>query len=617
VTGDSGQKVTQLCSKYSKELRDRTGFREVAMARDRKPPSNLDVTWDRAARLFQAGAPEFVDALRQSVNATAHELFADTWWKDPRVEAKRLLFAYLERPFNSPRHEPLVKRLFKFADAAGDDAVMARFLVGFDRTVRRRRSTKERYNYRLREYEQYESVITPPDTTLSRDDRSYLGAWFAQNREQFVAGKFLFSVVTRNYLRRRAWRYFRKLGRNHPDRYVPAVCTALKLYTDADVPDGLALLDNWGLVHVLFHHSPTIEAKPTGWVIASGGTLSRLQPDPMFRKLWLRSAEPIFDLLVNARCRPVSMWAVQMLRRHFPERLQRLTLDELLAWIVSPNTVLNELAIDVLENRGGLESVTVEQWLKITEEARTDLLDRICQMVARAVDPAKVPFADAVRLAMQRPVPLARLGFTFLKGKKPESPDEVAAVFGLRNAEAEPLRVEMVRWACSVLTERPEFDPLWVLEFLDSRFEDVREIGWEWLQTDTRARDAVLVWQRLLESPYDNIRLRLVGMLEDRAAEPSTFAKFPQDRVRLLWATVLLNVHRGSRAKPFVVRQIIDRLATNPDEAGELLPMIAVALRSVRGPEFRAGLAGVARFVDKYPTRKPLVEAVFPELQWS
>src|SRR5262249_36519007 len=154
-------------------------------------------------------------------------------------------------------------------------------------------------------------------------------------------------------------------------------------------------------------------------------------------------------------------------------------------------------------------------------------------------------FADAVKLAMQRPVPLARLGFVFLQGKKPQTREEVLAVMALRNAEAEPLRVEFVKWATRVLSERPEFDPLWVLEFLDSRFEEVREVGWEWLQSDTRARDAALVWQRLLESPYDNVRLRLIGMLEEKAKEPAGLAKFSAERVRFLWATVLLNVSSG------------------------------------------------------------------------
>ena len=40
---------------------------------------------------------------------------------------------------------------------------------------------------------------------------------------------------------------------------------ALKLYEDADLPGGLALLDSWGLMHALFHHSPVLLAKASGW----------------------------------------------------------------------------------------------------------------------------------------------------------------------------------------------------------------------------------------------------------------------------------------------------------------------------------------------------------------
>src|SRR5262245_51834677 len=290
----------------------------MAMARDKKPPSS-DSNWDRTMRLFQAGSPEFVEAIRQRVNAVMLAPFAETWYTDQRIEARRLLFAYLERPLNSARHEPLVKRLFKFADNAGDDAVMARFLVALDRTIRRKRGTARQWNHRTRSYEQIETITLPPDTTLSRDDQFVTGPWFAQNREKFTQGKFLFSVPTRQYLRRRAWRYFRKLGKKHPDRYVPAVCTALKLYTDADVPDGLGLLDNWGLCHILFHHSPTLESTPRGWYVAENAQLPQLQPDPKYRKLWLKSPEPIFDLLVNGKCRPVSLWAEKIDRKSVVE----------------------------------------------------------------------------------------------------------------------------------------------------------------------------------------------------------------------------------------------------------------------------------------------------------
>ncbi len=588
------------------------------MARDRNPPpTGGEPSWHSTMALFREGSPAFVEQIRLHVNANTLAPFAETWYSDSRVEARRLLFSYLGQPLNSPRHEPLVKRLFKFADNAGDDAVMAHFLVALDRTIRRRRGTAQRWNSKTRSIEQIETISIPPDTTLPRKDRIFAGPWFAQGREQFTHGKFLFSVPTRQYLRRRAWRYFRKLGKKNPDRYVPAVCTALKLYTDADVPDGLGLLDNWGLCHVLFHHSPTLKSTPRGWFVANNANLSQLQPDPKYRKLWLKSAEPIFDLLVDAKSRTVALWAAKMLRRHFPDRLGKVTTDELLNWLIADNSVLNDLAVELLEPAGGLEKIPVERWLKLTETVRPDLMDRICELILRAVKPEQVSFTDAVRFAMQRPIPLARLGQQFLIGKKPMSESELQAIFGLREAAADPLRADLVRWACGVLGERTDFRPLWVLEFLDSRHDDVREIGWEWLQTDARAREDVQVWQRLLESPYDNIRVRLIEMLEERAKERGGLAKFSAERVRFLWATVLLNIHRGSRSKPVVVRQVMDRLAANPDEASELLPIIAVALRSVRGPEFRAGLSGVTAFVEKNPTRKPLVEAVFPELSWN
>ncbi|HYH64059.1 MAG TPA: hypothetical protein VD866_05125, partial [Urbifossiella sp.] len=345
----------------------------------------------------------------------------------------------------------------------------------------------------------------------------------------------------------------------------------------------------------------------------ANGSLAKLQPEPMFRKLWLKSPEPAFDLL-TAGCATVRQWAITWLRKNAPDRLARVTLEELLRWLESPFAELNDLATELIEKVPGLDAIPVERWLAILDAAKPELLDRIAALMLKVVKPARVGFADAVRLAMARPIPVARLGQYLLADKRPTTPDEVRAVFGLRDAEAEPLRPALVAWACRVLGERDDFQATWVLEFLDARHEDVREAGWEWLQTDDRARDSAVVWQRLLESPHDNIRLRLVAMLEERARKPVAVDALPADRVRFLWAAVLLNVTRGGRAKPFVVRQILDRLGQRPDEAGELLPIVAAALRSVRGPEFRAGLAGVAGFVARFPQHRPLIETTFPEL---
>ena len=216
---------------------------------------------------------------------------------------------------------------------------------------------------------------------------------------------------------------------------------------------------------------------------------------------------------------------------------------------------------------------------------------------------------------------MARLGFEWLKARKPKTEAECRALLGLADAEAEPLRPEMVRWARRLLSESSFFRPDWVLEELDSRHADVRAAGWRWLLEEPRARDDVELWQRLMESPYDDVRLLLVAYLEDQVARGEKLLTethpVDPDLVRLLWATVLLNIHRGGRVKPLVVRQLVRRIEGRHEEAPLLLPILAAALRSVRGPEWRAGLAGVVQLVERVPSLGPVVRQTFPELEWA
>jgi hypothetical protein len=43
---------------------------------------------------------------------------------------------------------------------------------------------------------------------------------------------------------------------------------------------------------------------------------------------------------------------------------------------------------------------------------------------------------------------------------------------------------------------------------------------------------------------------------------------------------------------------------------------LAVAVRSLRGPEFRAGLAGVVGLAETKAELVPAIRRQFPELQW-
>jgi hypothetical protein len=76
----------------------------------------------------------------------------------------------------------------------------------------------------------------------------------------------------------------------------------------------------------------------------------------------------------------------------------------------------------------------------------------------------------------------------------------------------------------------------------------------------------------------------------------------------------MLAVHRGSTTKRRVPRAIAERIAAHPDEAAELLPILGLALRSVRPPERATALAALTRAVHANSELRALAHAIIPEL---
>ncbi len=644
-------------------------------------------SWLVIEELYARGDPGFVDALRACDDAPRLAAFAATWFADRRSSARSSLLEYLRRPLNAYHHEGLVKRLYKLAEKAGDDEALAHFLVLFDRSIRRRTKSTFHFENRTvndkreaealrRQWEAagaqttnisggrgsfyvyahwpIEKIVVPRGSTMPRGVVVQSSFWgkvtdleiklrlrgrppktLSEEIRKKLERFRLFTVHTRNYMRRRTWRYFRNLGKTAPERYIPAVLTALKLYQDDDVEDGLALLDNWGLVHILFRHSPALWPRSHGWTLQPGHTLGELKPSPAFAELWQRAPHAFLELLKNAQCRPVRQWVVHFLRVE-PSILARASLEDLLGLLTSDLAEVGALAGEYLNEHAGTATVPPDRWLKLLETATPAALDVICSLVSKFVRPEQASLEQVVSLACSRPVPVARLGFRWLQQRQPADLWDGSAIrptlWRVLEAQSDTQRPEIVRWLRSVLAQSEAFEPDWVLEFLDSRHADVRTEGWDWLMQSAPSppaplppgrgehpRDAVQIWQRLFESPYDDVRLRLVAHLEERfgkktVALPKNVALAP-DLVRLLWATVLLNIHRGNRHKPMVVRQMARRLADCPDDAPLLLPLFKVALRSLRGPEWRAGLAGIVQLVQRRPDLASLVEKEISELQ--
>lgn len=600
-------------------------------------------SWSLAEEMFARGDPAFVDELRRVHFASRLGDFAARWIADSRPFARTALLDYLSRPLNCYRHEPLVKRLFKLAEKAGDDELMGAFLAAFDRAIRRVRKTITRHKHdtfpsqaaaedtiRAWEVEGYGSasvnnwsgrfyayatkqdlvVVTPGNTRMPRPPEKDWKKNLPIDdslRQRLEKRHVLFSLPTRRYLRRRAWRYYRLLARRDPAQYVRAAVGFLVRYTDADTDSDIHLLDNWGLMHALFRDSQALVRPATGWEFADGRSITDLAPAPYREAGWAADAPAVFAVLLGAQCRTVRQWAVWVLRKHHEGWLAAQPVATLLKLADHPDPDLSALGFDLLEKVPDLSGVPIEEWLIRLGGEDLEKLQRLSGLLARRLDPARIPADDALRLAVYRSKPVADLGLSLLK-RRTWTADDAAALVSLVQAESETVRPELTSWLRDTLAGFGPVRAEWLLEFIDSKHADVRAAGWA-LFTESPLRDDPAVWHRLLESPYDDVRGLVVAELARRTtgADPDT--------VRLLWATVLLNIARGGRHKPGVVAQIVARLDEHPAEADRLLPLLAVAVRSLRGPEFRAGLTGVVGLAETNADLVPAIRQRFPELQ--
>ncbi len=407
--------------------------------------------------LLDAGDPSFVAALRAIRDSAALADFASVWHADARPEARQLLLAYLDELPNAPGHEGLIKRLFKRAEAAGDDAAMARFLVLTDRLIVRRRvvldpprvETFPTLGEAMRRGAEWvdEGVrnvwsrknwwldvdgvrcyavstrpqirLSPQHTTLPRPDADD-GQALASLTPAEISDRRWFSLATRRYLQRRVWWYFRRLGRTDPARYIAAATTALALYRDAELADGFALLERFGLMHLLFHSSPALRMKGIGWDLAPGQTLADLAPSPAFEAAWRDRPEAVWRVLTAANAVVIARWAVRWIEA---DRARFATLVRPADWVGlldrdDPEVValalemLADVPVDQLR-----AAVSPAAWIKAIEAAAPGNLKAIGDRVARVVAPSDVPRAVAVRLATSPFEPLARLGWSWIVGQ--------------------------------------------------------------------------------------------------------------------------------------------------------------------------------------------------------
>jgi hypothetical protein len=131
-----------------------------------------------------------------------------------------------------------------------------------------------------------------------------------------------------------------------------------------------------------------------------------------------------------------------------------------------------------------------------------------------------------------------------------------------------------------------------------------------WLSAATLIPADPVLWCRLLETPYEDLRLAIVDHLQHKSSLPGTSSK----DLTPIWTAVLVGVHRGGRQKQKAIDQIARAILARGDQTDDLLPVLTVAVRSIRKTEMRAGLAAIAAIAEQRPDLEPLITSSLPEL---
>ncbi len=585
-------------------------------SRDREPSTLL------IDELFSRQDGEFIERLREVRSAKYLAALADRWKLDPRPWAREQVIAYLALPMDRPGHHPLVKRLFKHAEAQRDDELMAHFLVAFDRLIRRRRRMAYRFDWQTRSSWREETLYSPQDQILPAQPARVVDNPFTGRKitvpayERAPKNGRLYTYRTRQYLRRRVWRYFRWMGFGRPGEYPQAIAKALVLYGDDDFALGENILDNWSLLNVAFWGSEALKFAPGRASLADGRSLGELAAAPRFEKLWQakESATVLLHLATKADSRLVRVWAIQLLKRHHAADLQNLSTDRLLELLDHADEDVQQFGAILLDSLAGIDHWPVSIWLRLLETRNLAALATICQAMTSRVRAERLTTEQCIELACARVTPIAKMGLAWL-GDRSIGANELLTLGRLANAQCEAIGVEVASYALGKLGSAPAYQTDVVINFFDSLNPEVRRGAWQWLTPQSPGYQDADLWSRLFESPYDEVRIRLVESLRQRANGMAGPRALARRDLSPLWASVLLGVHRGGRAKIQALRQISQTIAEQPERAESLMPVLAVAIRSVRPAEARVGLSAILSAVARRPELEPLLAKGLPELR--
>jgi hypothetical protein len=555
---------------------------------------------------FDAADDAFVSHLRTMDRLEHLKRFAKTWYRDPRPWARAQLFRYFDQPLDCPGHHALVKALLRLAESERDHELMGALMVAFDRSVRRRR-----FRQLVRYGVARNTLYAPRDRIVAQRERryrdSFTGREYRTPRHPPKNGK-LFTLHTRYYLRRRAWRYFRWLGYREPQVYLSAVVKALTRYRDEDFELGENILDNWGLVHACFGESDLLRFGTSTIDLARGARIAQLTAAPAFSETWQSRAAvgKLLDLLQLARAHFVRRFAVTVLSVHHGASLGDISVARWLMLVEHRDAYVAGQAMKWLEGSRALDSLPIDSWVELLSSQNLTVVDSLCQLVRSRVRPERFSIEQLLALCKRDHASVASLGLQLLSSQIGQC--DLSQLVGLAHASCEAIGERLTDLAFPAVLRHEQASVDDVCAFFDSLNTAVRQRAWVWLTERTRAYHDNQLWVRLFESPFDDVRMTLVDVLEHRALGLS------KGSLSAFFSSVLLAIHRGGHKKTQAIKQLRARLSADPALAESLFPLLCLAARSIRGPEFRAALAAIVRLSLANPEHAARAKQLLPEL---
>ena len=558
---------------------------------------------------FAAGDDGFLTEFAKVGSARVLQDYLQKLTTDTRPWARKMLLSFLSLETHVTGQQFFFKRLFKHAESTRDHEMMAAFLVTLDRMVRRSRISRSWWNRQLKMSMIEESLYASPNAVPLPGQSSFVGR--RKTRK-------LFSQKTRAYLRRRVWRYFRWMSYSDPQTYVAIIARALWQYRDEDFAAGENIIDNWSLMHVCYFDSDVVTFTGSHCNLLKGQSLASLSAAPYRADNWRTddALQHLVEIVTSAQSTLVRIWAMELLQKDHRERFGAIPFAQIARMLSSDDQRVQQFGSEIVRQHPDLNRLTVSTWLDLLKSTHPLMLQTVCQLMIQHVSIARLSNEQIIQLANAAATPVAELGFQYVTQRHAERPLTSEELVILSGAQCEAVAERLAVWALSQLNCESMYSTDGIIEFFDSANESIRSAAMSWLESpESLGHDDPVLCSRLVETPYDDVRLRLIRSLQDRVrGSKHVSASLNANSLTSLWCSVLLGVHRGGREKLLAMDQIRLAIQKKPELADTLLPVLSVAARSLRPPERRRALASFAALLQQVPALTADIQQHIPEL---